>query len=294
MGRHVRAVRTVVAAVCILLGAALIAVWLASAAALGTIDDSEAVASVAREVAMSEETHAAVSEQATAAVLDALESAGVDGIPGVEAVVEAIVAAVVDSQSFADAVQAQAGAAGQQVLEGVRSGSGPLVVTVDISDAVNERLETIPVVGPLLPDVVVAPIPVQVADAAAADQARSALDRLEWAARWAGWLGLGVIAVGFVVTTRRRWYVAKAAAAISAFCGLTWAAITFGDPAALAADIPGGIGGTAPGVVLDALARHAGPRVADAMAFAAIGAMIIAVVLLGAAWLLTRSRKKSE
>lgn len=271
--------RTLLSALCIVVGALLGAAWLAATALVGTVEDGGAAGQVSQFVADDPQVLDAAADAGTERVVEALRGAGVD-FPGLDAIVAQVVSAAVHSEAFTNAVRAQAESAGEQLVSGVTSGSGPLVVMVDISEPVNDGLGAIPLVGPRLPHITIPPIPVQVASEDQAQGARDAYDRVEWVANWAGWLALTLIAAGLLISHRRRWYLAKAALAVGVACGLGWALATFGDPGELVAALPGGLAGTAPGEVVTMLADHASESVASVLGFAAIGAMIIAGVLL--------------
>jgi len=274
--------RTVVSAICTVLAAVLGVVWIAAQTVVRSVDERAAVHEFTQSFVEDPQVLDAAVGAGTARVTEALSSAGIE-FPGLDLIVGEIVNAVVYSDAFASAAQAQAASAADQLLDSIKDESGPMVVTIDISDAVNERLEQIPFVGSSLPDITIAPIPVEVANEEEADGVRTAYDRLQWAATWAGWLALGLLVLGLIVSHRRRWYPAKAALALGVASAVGWALVTYTEPGTVLASLPGGLEGTGPADVVSGLVDDAATDIASVLGFVAIGAMIIAVVLFGAA-----------
>src|SRR6478735_523910 len=62
--------------------------------------------------------------------------------------------------------------------------SGPLVISVDLSDRVNARIDQIPVVGTFIPEVTVPPIERELIDATTFDQVRQVYSGLKLVAGW--------------------------------------------------------------------------------------------------------------
>ena len=80
--------------------------------------------------------------------------------------------------------------------------SGPFVVTIDLSDRVNARIDQIPVVGGLLPSVTVPPIERELIDAQTFDSLRQVYSGLNLVATWGLVAGLLLLVAGFFVAPR--------------------------------------------------------------------------------------------
>ena len=139
----------------------------------------------------------------------------------------------------------------------------------------------------MLPDVTVPGVPVQVMDAQTADSARNAWHWLNIAKSWFGWLGLAFVALGILVSYRKRWFFAKLALAVAAISGVVWFVMTYAEPSRIAEFVPGA--GVADAIVTE-IVRGVQNTVATAMGYVALGAMIVALVLFG----LARRGRKGE
>lgn len=285
--------RTLASALCIILGSLLLAVWAAATTALTAIEGTTVVEDAASRAIASEPAQEVLVSQGSDLVLKALDTQGVNtDIPGLEFAVRTLVEAVVSSEEFAATVNAQVKSVRQQLVEELNTdGTGPIVVTVDVSDQVNIRLEQIPVVGPSLPDITVPGFPVQVMDAETADSVRGAWDWLHFAQDWCGWLGLALLALGLLASHRRRWYLAKAALAIAIMSGIGWLVFANAEATDIVSWIPGE--GILDQVVIEVFRHDAVASIERTLGFIALGAMIVAVILFIIAARSRGSRKGS-
>jgi len=274
-----KGLRTFASALCIIVGAALLAAWVAAMAALTAIEDSTVIEDAAARVIQSDSAQLALVTQGSDAVITALADQGVNtDIPGLKAAVRTIVESIVSSDEFTAAVNAQVKSVREQVVANLNGdNTGPIVVTLDFTDEVNKRVEQIPIIGPSIPDLTVPGVDVQVIDAETADSVRSAWDALHWIADWCGWLALAVLALGMLVSHRRRWYLAKAALAIAVLSGIGWAIVKFVQPSTIESWIPGE--GVADQIIVEIFRDDAAAAVAKNLGIVALGAAIVAVVL---------------
>jgi hypothetical protein len=279
--------RTLASALCIVIGALLIATWASSTAALNAIENGTVIEDATAKAITTDLAQNALVEHGTDAVITALADTGFNtDIVGVKALISRAVEAVVSSDTFVDVVHAQTKSVREQMVEQLNSGlDGPITVTLDFSDKVNEKLGQIPVIGGALPDIAVPGVPVQVMDDQAADSARNAWHWLNTAQDWFGWIGLAFVALGIVVSYRKRWFFAKLALAVAVISGIIWLVMTIAEPSRLAEFVPGA--GVADAIVTE-IVRGAQHTVATAMGYVALGAMIVALVLSALAW---RGRK---
>lgn len=155
----------------------------------------------------------------------------------------------------------------------------PLAVTVDAGAVINARLDEIPVVGPLIPDVEIEPVTKELVDQATFEQVRGAYAFVHFAGAWFPWFGAIGIVTGLVLARRRLRYALVAAGAL-ALTGLLMAFV-LGQvaPQAAAGAMPGGAGG-GPGVfVATFLSDTALVPFAEAMKQLCLIALIAGVVL---------------
>lgn len=272
------ALRTAASALCIVVGALLIAAWAASWATLNAIKDSTVIEDSTARAIESEAAQDALISEATEQVLIALDNAGFNAsAPGVEGITAALIEAIVSSDEFIALVHDQTRSLREQVVEELDGDEpGAITVTLDLTPQVNERLAQVPVIGGSIPEVTVPGIPVQVMDEATAEKARTAWDVLHFGKQWFGWMGLALIVLGVLVSHRRRWYFAKLTLAFGIAAGLIWLVVTRFEPITVAQNTPGG--GASDAVIVEIL-RQAQGTVATTMGYLALGAMMVSLVL---------------
>ena len=272
------ALRTIASALCIVIGALLIASWAASSAALDAIENGTAIEDATSKALTSAEARTELVDHGTEFVLAALDDAGFNtNIPGIEAITAGIVDSVVTSDTFATIVHSQTRSVREQTVEQLTGdGEGAISVTLDVSDEVNAKLGEIPVIGGILPTITVPGVPVEVMDAQTADTVRNLWDWLHRAQTWFGWIGLLFLAVGILVSFRKRWFFAKVLFTVAAVSGIVWFAMTRTDPQTIANAMGGG---NVVDAIITEIVRGAQSTVATAMGWVALGAMIGALVL---------------
>jgi len=287
MEHGVKTFRTLASALCIVLGAVLIATWAASISALDAIENGTVIEDVTARAITTKPAQDALVDKGSQLVLDALDEKGFNtDIPGVQGITEGIIEGIVSSDAFVNTVHAQTKSLREQVVAALNADTaGAITVSVDFSDQINALLEQIPVIGPSIPTIAVPGIPLEVMDAPTAETARTTWTWLHFAQDWFGWLGLLSLAAGIVISYRKRWFLAKVALAVGVISGLIWLIMTALEPQTIADRLPGG--GVADAIIVE-MVHHVKGNVATAMGYVALGAMIVALVLFSLA---ARGRK---
>ena len=270
--------RTLASALCIVLGALLIATWAASMAALDAIENGTVIEDATVRAIGTDLAQKALVDNGTTAVLNALAAKGIDTeTPGIEGITSGIIESIVSSEAFANTVHAQTKSIREQMVAALNSDAeGAITIALDFSDQVNALLGEIPIIGDSLPQIAVPGVPVQVMDAETAETARSTWNWLHVAKQWFGWIGLALLAVGILVSLRKRWFLAKVTLAVGVISGLIWLAMRGLDPQAIADRLAGG--GVSDAIIIE-LVNHARASVATAMGYVALGAMMVSLVL---------------
>lgn len=282
-----KTLRTLASALCIVIGAVLIATWASSMAALNAIENGTVIEDVTARAITTERAQEALVDKGTALVLETLEEQGFNtDIPGIQGITEGVLAKIVSSDAFVNTVHAQTKSVREQMVAALNSGEeGAISVTLDFSDQINALLQQIPVIGDSLPTLAVPGIPLEAMDAETAQTARSTWNWLHVAEDWFGWLGLLSLAAGIAISYRKRWFFAKVALAVGVISGLIWLVMTALEPQTIAERLPGG--GVADAIIVE-MVHHVQGTVATAMGYVALGAMIGALVLFSLA---ARGRK---
>lgn len=285
-----KSLRTLASALCIVLGALLIATWAASTATLDAIENGTVIEDVTARAITTDRAQEALVDRGTELVLGALEEQGFNtDIPGIEGITAGILEKAVSSDAFVNTVHAQTKSVREQMIVALDSSeAGAIYVTLDFSDQINALLEQIPVIGPSIPTIAVPGIPLETMDAQTAETARSTWSWLHIAQDWFGWLGLASLAAGIAISYRKRWFFAKVALAVGVFSGMIWLAMTALEPQTIAERLPGG--GVADAIIVE-MVHHVQATVATAMGYVALGAMMVALVLFGLA---ARGKKRTS
>ncbi len=111
-----------------------------------------------------------------------------------------------------------------------------------------------------VPNLKVAPVRIEVVSADTFEKVRTGYARAEFAKTYFLWAGLGFIVLGMLVSTRKRFVIAKFLAAVGVFSLVAYAALTWVGPAALASWLPGGDDGIGK-VLADLIAEDALPAI---------------------------------
>ncbi|WP_084078107.1 hypothetical protein [Demequina sp. NBRC 110057] len=262
-----RALRTLFSAACILAGALLIVAWGVSTVAVRTVEDGTALSGAARAAFSVPSVVDAISSQVQDDAVGALEDRGVSlGGLGLEDDVRGIVDSAVRSPAFEDAVVVAADDAQAQfsaALTEADRASAPLVLSVDVSDVVNARVDDLPVAGTAVPDLSLPPVQIEAIGAETMDDVRTTYGWMECAAQWGLWAGIALLVTGILVSHRRRWFVGKALLAVGVLSLGFGLVVRFVEPDAILAFLPGGADGALGTLWADVLTDEAGPRIAS-------------------------------
>lgn len=278
-----KALRTVIAAIAILTGAALVIAWCGAWLVLGAVDDGVVARTLARTALSTPAVTARIGDEMVSRTSESLQGAGVDlAFLGADDALRTALVEWIRSDDFEQTVLAEVDAASERVREELSSddrAAGPLVVTIDVSETVNKALGEVPIVGSGIPYIAVAPVPVEVVSADSFDTARSAYSRLEFAKRYFLWIGAALVAVGLVASTRRRYVIAKFLIAVGAMALIVVAILTLATPDRLASALPGGDQGAWGRIAIESFRDAALPGIRQTIAIIG-GAAVVAGALM--------------
>lgn len=234
-------------ALAIVAGALLMVGWALSHLVVSAVEEGGAVEGMTEAVLDSPAVLAHLSDELSEATIAMVTTEWVDVEQwGLDVPIRAAVARVVHSDAFATLVQSQMRAARAQIsleLTNPDRPPGPLVVRLDVSPLLNDGLGAIPVVGEWAPEVVVAPVPVEVVSADNFEKARTAYGWMRLADTWFLWAGIALFVGGALISARRRWFPAKVFLAMGVLVLTCAAALTLVAPHRIAGWVPGGADG---------------------------------------------------
>ncbi len=290
-----RLLRTLLSALCIVCGALSLVFWASGRALVSGVESGELVGSV---VVVGLDRPAVVDAVANAAynaAIDALAGVGVDTeAPGVVAAVDAAMATAARAGEFRQLVRSQAESTAAQLRETLTDPTrapGPWVVEIDVTRAVNDRIDAIPAVGGSVPELSIAPIHVSVWTRTQVEAARTTFAVAQWFARYGGWLGAALVVSGIAVTPRRRWFATKLFAALAVGFAAAWFVVRNVDPGVVAHVLPWGDDVAVETLLASAFSSRAGVAFQSWAVVAAVGCAAAAVVV---GWRARASSKRSR
>lgn len=239
-----RSLRTVVSAGLILVGAGLSAIWLVAHMVVSVVDDGTAVrAMTARALespAFIDSVGAELSDATAAALRErGVVISGLDGDGGLSDAMTAMVKMPAFHTFVLDQVEHAQAQVVDQLTDPTRA-AAPLTIEVDVDQAIGRYLRDKGGSGTELARLNAAPLKLHILDADRVEHVRGVYDKIRWADSWALWLGIGAFALGFVVSHRKRWFIAKALFAVAGIALGLAAIISWVGPDTFASVLPGG------------------------------------------------------
>ncbi|WP_152650254.1 hypothetical protein [Demequina aestuarii] len=283
------ALRTLISAICIVAGALLIAWWAIASVIIDQIEDGEAVRGITERALESPAVTAALSAELSARTQEALAAQGVDvGGIGLDHELDAAIARAVGTEAFRatvlDQVEEAHGQVTDQLTDSLRT-PAPLTVSVDLSDAVNARVDELGGAAAGVADVTVPPVTIEALDTAQFEQARTAYERTSWAQQWGLWSGLALLVFGLLMSHRRQWFLAKVLTVLGLLCVAFGGVVALLGPDTITTFMPGGVDGSLSTMWREVLTDEATPIVVERSLWIGGIALVAALVatLLGAA-----------
>ncbi len=282
-----KAMRGIGAVFVAFLGVLLVVTWSLSAKTASAIEDGTAARNLTAELLAAPE----VTDFAASRIQTALDEQLSDSRLGpllsifAQQIHDGLVQ-VLSSDFVTGAVATSAGKVADQLTAALTTRdrpAGAFVVALDLSERLNDRLDQIPLVGPLLPSVTLPTVEVEVIDAATIDGVRATYAAVKFASVWFLWFGLLLIGLAAWLARHRRWYAIQVAAGIALLA--VGIALTLGryGPSAVAKVMPGGPDGGAGVFVTQFVSDNAVAPIANVLFTLALTALVLAALFTLAA-----------
>ncbi|MFP5359585.1 MAG: hypothetical protein ACLGHM_03710 [Actinomycetes bacterium] len=275
------ALAAVVGILCVLLG--LVA---------GRVDRAVTSGEAARTVATAALADTDVVAQASQAIARAAVAQGQEltdsragdlAIAALQGPLESLAAQVLSSDQVRTAVAAGITRVETRLIDELTArerATAPFTVGVDIGAELNARLDEVPVVGAFAPDLEIAPVEVEVVDAATFDQVRAAYAGIRFAGDWLAWIGAALLAVGMALSRRRARYAGWSVLGLAVGALAVAFAVGAVAPRALASAMPGGESGGLGAFVSTFLSDSGLAGLTDLMMQVGIVTLVAAIVAL--------------
>ena len=282
-----RALRTLMSAIAILVGATLVVLWLVSWVTIKAVQEGDATERIVVVALKNPAVTSKIGTEIKDRAFEALKDIGIDlDVWGVGDAAAQSITSLVETEEFRASVVEQLQTARQQLQEELTAPNrprGPFEVAINTSELVNERIDQVAGAAVDIPNLSVAPVRIEVVSADTFETVRTGYSRMEFAKRYFLWAGLAFIALGMLVSTRKRFVIAKFLAAVGVFSLGTYVALVWIGSDRIAGWLPGGADGSWASVFGDAVANDALPAVTGKLLLAGGIALVGAAVaaLLG-------------
>lgn len=285
-----RGLRTFLSAVAILCGALLVAAWALSWMLLRVVDDGAVARGIARTTLENPAVTARLVDEVQSTTERELARGGVDlNALGLSDTLAGLLEAMVSSGDFRAALVAQVDAARidlQAELSRPGRPEGPFVLSFDVSQQVNDRVDNLALIGDRLPDVALAPVEVEVVSAERFEQARTAYAGLDFARSYFGYAGAALILAGMLVSHRRQYVLAKFFLVVGVIGLIAFIVLTFAEPLTAAGWLPGIGEGSIGQFLSEVLSDQVLPGVASRVGLGALVSLGLAALAALLGWLI--------
>lgn len=286
--------RTIASAIAILVGSALVVAWLVASALVNTVEDGSAARGLAQAAVRSPVVMGQVSTALYERAAESLRDVGLDvEALGVDGAVRLAADTVTGSDEFEQVLLDSVDAASDQFHRELTDPSRPLspfAIEIDANKTVSAELSSVPVVGDRLAEVRLQPVSVEVLSAESFEKARDSYKKLEFAKRGFLWVGIACLAMGLIVSTRKRYVVGKFLIAIGAFALLAGLMLAVATPDRLVELAPGDAGGTWGSLAADALRGERVPQLRTLLLLVGSSALIVGAAV--SAWAYRAGRRR--
>lgn len=276
-----RIVRIGLAAFMVLLGAMVLVGWSVAGKAVAGIEDGSAVTKLTQKMLDDPDFADAAAGRITDRLVEQTDGRFIGRIVvAFEPELQRAIANVLSSDRVEEAVTTGLERLESRLTEEITEPdrpSGPLVISVDLSDRVNNRIDQIPVVGTFIPEVTVPPIEREVMDAATFDSVRQVYSGLKFVSTWGLIFSAALIIGGFFVAPRSRWYWPQALIGTAFIVLAISIAVRRIIPAKIADAVPGGETGGGGTFLSNFVADNATGPLATRLLTMAVWAFLLAV-----------------
>ncbi len=277
-----KVLRTVVSAIAILAGAALLVTSLTALLVTRAVEDGAVSESAIRATLRNPMVMDPVVAHIDQSAVGALANAGVDvDAPGLSDALHALLAELANDDDFvaslASPINDAMGRLHRELTEPGRP-PAPFSVSIDASDSVNGQLGKLPAVGESLPSLALPPVEIELIRAERFEQARETYSRIEYARSTLWWAGLLVLALGLLVSPRKRFFAAKALAVVGAMSLAVALALAVETPERVRSMLPAASDAMWGQLVTDTLATQTLPEFRFTLVMVGFGALAMAAV----------------
>ena len=273
--------RIVGAAFLVLFGALLIVSWSVAGKAVTAIESGEAASNITEKLLEDPDFARIASERIADRLVERTDGNFVGRlVAAFEPELAKAIESVLTADRVNDAVSKSVDKVENQLTEELTKPdrpTGPFVITIDLSDRVNARIDQIPVVGTFIPEVTVPPIERELIDATTFDQVRQVYSGLKLVAGWGFIVGVLLIFSGFWVAPRSKWYWSQALFGVFFLIfaiGLVTRRLI---PKTIAGALPGGEEGAAGSFVGNFISTNAIKPITSGLIWLAFFSLVLAV-----------------
>jgi len=195
------------------IGALVLSVWASASFITHKVDSGSIASPIISSILHQEHIQSMIAEQAQSLIADELLQNGIPiaGTPE-EQELNAAIATAVSSDDFIDDLTDVIREVEASIISQLTDDTlplEPLVITFDITEPLYTALEASPEIAALVPPTALEPVTIDPLDADEVGKVRDGYDWVQLASGWGLWIGLGLLALGFVIMPGKRWIIPK-------------------------------------------------------------------------------------
>jgi len=282
----------------ITVGVLSLGLWAGARFLVHTVEDGTVLTTIARTALYTPALQDVIVTQAQSEIDDVLDDEGIDPADyGLEQTLDQAIVGAVGSDDFIDALlgafaEIEASLTAQLTDDSLPV--APLEFTVDVTDPLHTAISQDPRLAFLVPDTALDPITVPVLGEEEVESIRGGYDWVELADAWGLYLGLGLLAVGFVLLPNKRWIPPKLCLGAGLFVLGLWALARWIDVENVYTWLPGGSEGGVASFMRDLMPQETIDRAQGSLLMLATGLLVASAALFVLIWWLSRGRKDKE
>lgn len=285
-----KTVRYIASAFLVLLGSMVIVAWGLAQKSAESIENGTAGEALVVSVVQSEQTADVIADGVVTVLDEQIEGqVGAIVLNLLSDEIHDVVYDIVQSDQFQSVLLTSADRAQNYFLAELSDPDrepAPFGIYLELGERINSRIDEVPIVGPLIPELEFAPVEVEIIPADTFEDIRTGFSALLWAATWFIWIGIVLLAAGIAIAPRWKRFLPRALLA-AGIVGLAIAfTLNFFGPRTVANFVPGGAEGGIGTLMEDVVVGTALAPITNILLTLALIALALAVIfILAVRWI---------
>lgn len=293
-----RVLRKTLARISISIGVLVLGLWASARFIVHMVEDGTVLTGIADAALHIPLTQQRIAAQAQYSIDSELEAEGIDPADyGLEDDLEQAVTDAVGSEGFIDALVGMIGDVEASLVAQLTDDTlplAPLTLTLDITDPLKAAVSDNPQIAEIIPAASLEPADITLLEEDDVERIRNGYGWVEDVAAWGLWIGLGLLAAGFVLLPSKRWVFPK----LFLWAGVSvlglWALVRWINVDSIFKWLPGGSEGDAASLARDLIPQGAIDRAESPLLMGAVSLLVASAALFVLVWWIFRDKKKAR